>query len=69
MIYEDRMKEFKDRYVLGVGYPWAFGEEPYQQIGINIDPEGINSVILQFPNELWDSRLPKYRLVLEKISE
>jgi hypothetical protein len=63
-------KKFKKRYVLGEGYPWAFGENlPYKQIGLCSKHIGTQLVSVDFPLELWSNELPRYRLVLERIDK
>jgi len=61
-------KSFKKRYVLGKGYPWAIGLRDYKLIGILKKNKGVNYIILNWPDELWSEKLPKYRLVLERVS-
>lgn len=64
-------KKFKDRYVLGEGYPWVDGlgnvEFPYMKLSVKKENHGSESLVLMFPKELWDEHLPKYRIVLEKV--
>ena len=60
-------KKFKKRYILGAGYPWAMGTGPYREIclsNLQISPDKIE---LDWPEELWDTALPQYRLVLERV--
>jgi len=59
--------KFKNKYVLGEGYPWALGLGPYHSVGVVKGSVGVNYVPLKFPKELWSSKLPKYQLVLEKV--
>lgn len=59
--------EFKERYVLGVGYPWALGINIYKTMALCLERTGTNYKILDWPKELWRHDLPKYRLVLEKL--
>ena len=61
-------KIFKKRYILGEGYPWAYGKEPYKNIGLVKNSQGVDSINLVFPSELWKDNLPKYRLVLERVN-
>jgi hypothetical protein len=56
---------FKKRYVISVGYPWAFGLKPYKTIGMTPKPYMVYAKSLRFPVELWSREVPKYRLVLE----
>ncbi len=61
--------QFKDKYVLGEGYPWANGTEDYKEITLkNVALAGLN-IVLNFPEELWSKKVPKYRLVLERVEE
>jgi len=60
-------KKFKDRYVLGVGYPWAYGTSNHEQIGINAFPNRNLPIVLAWPYELWERDVPKYRLILERV--
>lgn len=61
--------KFKDKYVLGVGYPWIYGYENYIQVGINKNAMGCIPIELNIPKELWNKDVPKYKLVLERIKE
>ena len=61
--------KFPDRVELGVGYPWAYGIEPYKAIGICKDRVGSDFEELVWPSELWLDSVPQYRLVLEKVEE
>lgn len=64
----DKAREFKDRYVLGEGYPWALGIGPYYEINLHPEPyvQG-ERVPLDWPDELGSNLLPKYRLGLERV--
>jgi len=61
--------KFKDRYVLGTGYPWAMGlGKPYVEIAmLKGKLLGFGFKPLKFPEILWNKDLPKYRLVLERV--
>ena len=59
--------KFKRRYVLAKGYPWALDVAPYIEVRMHDAPRGAVLVPLEWPAELWDVNLPKYRLVLERI--
>ena len=61
--------KFKKRYVLGTGYPWAMGLDPYLTIAVNKNNMGVEPFELNFPKELWSTKLPKYRLVLERVDK
>lgn len=58
---------FKDRYVLGEGYPWALGDGPYYEINLQPEPYESERIPLEWPDELGSNLLPKYRLVLERV--
>jgi hypothetical protein len=58
---------FKDRYVIAEGYPWAYGTKNYKEIGLNKTPVGMIPIEMDFPKELWNKDVPKYKLVLERI--
>ena len=60
---------FKNRYVLGEGYPWMMGVGENKKLSLSETPIGLRTVFLDFPLELWSPDLPKYRLVLEKIED
>jgi len=60
--------QFKKRYVLGIGYPWALGLNDHVLIRMNQENTGQSPQILKWPKELWHKELPKYRLVLERVS-
>ena len=57
--------KFKNRYVLGTGYPWI------TDLGYVCLWEGrYNSrpiITLKVPLEIWSEDIPKFRLVLEKV--
>lgn len=58
--------KFKDRYVLGVGYP----EEQGFYIGIWRNSQGGEDETpkqLKFPACLREAIVPKYRLILERV--
>jgi len=63
----------KQRYVLGEGYPWAYGtgkmNDPHIKIGLNKNAQGLEPVALVWPKELWEKHVPKMRLVLEVANE
>ena len=61
--------DFKDRYVLEEGYPWAIGIRSYKMITLRDVPIGGVDKSLKWPAELWDKNVPKYKLVLEKIDD
>jgi hypothetical protein len=58
---------FKKRYVLAEGYPYALGTGGYVEAAMCADNTGVNLVRLDWPKELWSAKLPKYRLVLERM--
>jgi len=58
---------FKKRYVLGAGYPWANGTDPYFEVVLYPDQIVGKRIPLKFPSELWSLDVPKYRLVLERV--
>ena len=62
-------KTFHKRYVLGEGYPWAYGVGPYTEVGLNTSQRGVSPVKLKWPKTLWAANLPRYRLVLELVEE
>ncbi len=59
--------QFKDKYILGSGYPWVYGTIPHTRMGLCIAPTGITPVKLDWPSELWNKNLPEYRIVLERV--
>ena len=64
--------KFKDRYVLGEGYPLVKGlgparNDPHTELVMETEQLVGNRVPLNWPDELWDKDLPKYRLVLERV--
>ena len=66
--------KFKKRYVLGTGYPWVRGQGPssYKEICLSFSekgPTGLDTVFLEWPEELWSQDLPQYRLVLERVEK
>lgn len=69
--------KFKDRYVLAEGYPdrklYITKHGSYFNIGMcydeNKEIHDIFYVPLYFPKEFLSKRVPKYRLVLEKIND
>ncbi len=61
--------KFKDRYVLGEGYPWAYGMPPYNTMGLLTESLISRPIDLEWSDELWSKDVPKFRLVLEKILE
>jgi len=58
---------FPKRVVLAEGYPWASGGEKYFELTMRDRGFAGRNVPLDFPKVLWDSSLPKYRLVLELV--
>lgn len=60
---------YADRYVISEGYPWAYGAVgQYYAVGMNNEQLGnARSSGITWPKELWDKKLPKYRLVLERV--
>ena len=63
--------KFKDRYILGVGYPHPIGIGPiYSRLCLSKDKNALIVIELDWPNELWwDKDLPQYRLVLERVEK
>ena len=66
--------KFKSRYVLGEGYPWVNGlgpgtHYPYYEVVMNEENMTSDRIKINWPDELWENDLPKYRLVLERIDE
>jgi hypothetical protein len=59
--------KFKDRYVIGEGYPWGYGVKKIMMMGLNYKKIGMNTKQLKFPKALWDTNIPKYRIVLERV--
>ena len=60
--------EFRNRYVLGEGYPWVLGVGPYYEIRLQQGPMVTDGVVqICWPEELWAKNLPKYQLVLERV--
>lgn len=62
-------KKFKDRYVLGEGYPF---QDSYANVSLLKKPESESEpwpddVILKFPKSIMRDDCPKYRLVLERV--
>jgi hypothetical protein len=62
-----KLSPFKTRYVLGQGFPWVIGLNPYTSIGLTANKVGVQYRPLTFANELWRKDVPKYRLVLERV--
>jgi hypothetical protein len=61
-------KKFKDTYVLGEGYPWVMGLGPnYRELALCSKPAGGPDMYIKFPIELWDVKVPKYKLVLKRV--
>jgi hypothetical protein len=61
--------KYKDRYVLGVGYPFETGIN-----GIGLSKHQIPEiyeidVVLKIPYEIFKDQCPKYRLVLERVKK
>ena len=69
---KNRIK-FPDRFVLGEGYPWLYGtgkpDNPYYRIGLNKKPTAMNAIELNWDSKLWQTTIPRYRLVLERIND
>ena len=61
--------KFPDRIELGVGYPWAIGVESYKEIAMLLENTSLIFLDLNFPDILWNSDVPKYKLILEKVKE
>ncbi len=64
-----KKETFKKEYILGVGYPWAYGIRDFQQIGLNKAARGVVPKILRWPKELWSLTIPKYELVLRRVKK
>ena len=66
-----KKKEFPKRVVLAEGHPWAHGlgkaDDPYSAVSVRDTPVGGQDQVVQWPKELWDRNVPKYRLVLERV--
>lgn len=60
---------FLDRYVLGEGFPWEMGIDEHVAVALSETALGFSPLKIDFPKELWNKSLPKYRLVLERIDE
>ncbi len=57
-----------DRIVLAEGYPWANGLFPeHFELTMRKDRVSGSNNRLNFPPELWNKDVSKYRLVLERI--
>ena len=60
--------KFKDRYVLGEGYPF---QDTYETVVLFKTPYDANEwqdeATLKFPRSIMKKDCPKYRLVLERI--
>lgn len=62
-----RKQKFKNKYILGEGYPIInSGDERFIGLGVT-DVNGSEEVQLKYFPELRLERLPKYRLILERI--
>jgi len=61
--------KFKKRYVLGEGYPWVFGMDHYKGVGLTSITPGTSFKDLEWPEELWDRKLPLYRLELVRVDK
>jgi hypothetical protein len=59
--------KFPKRVVLATGYPWANGVSPYYEVCVREQALGGGNLQMKWPEVLWDPRLPKYRLVLERV--
>lgn len=59
------MTKFKDRYVLGEGYPHKY----YDAVGVRSSRDFAGPLDLKWPKEFRSEGLPKYRLVLERVEE
>ena len=57
----------RKRYVLRVGYPWVHDLGPYYIISMRSHSIGGEDLKLAWPEELWEAKIPRYRLVLERI--
>lgn len=67
-VMDDKSTKFKNRYILGEGYPWAIGISPFFEINLHEGPNIIDERIkLDWPDELWSRGLPRYCLVLERV--
>ena len=62
-----KREKYKNRYILAEGYPYAIGVSNYYEIRIHKEQVGCDMIALEWPEELWDKKLPKYRLVLERV--
>lgn len=58
-------KQFKDRYILGEGYPYL--DCYYAVLMTQTANENALSKKLKMPSHLMKPNCPKYRLVLERI--
>ena len=62
--------KFKKRYILGTGYPWIMGAgHAPKDFCLSTRPIGLDKVMLDWPDELWNRDLPQYRLVLERVKK
>jgi hypothetical protein len=60
------MKKFKDRYVLGVGYPWSFRLSGL--LNLYVARQGLVKSRLDVPSIFVENfEAPKYRLILERV--
>ncbi len=60
--------KFPKRVVLAEGYPWANGLSQYTEVVMRDAPHGGRNKVLAFPPLLWRADVPKYRLVLQRIT-
>jgi len=60
------MDKFKDRYVLGEGYPWTDKNLKRWMCIRKCIPYTYGKE-LDWPKEFWDFDVPKYRLILERV--
>lgn len=56
---------FKNRYVLGTGYPIVSGQQKF--VGLTDRPTVVIQKEIKAPAELCITDTPKYRLVLERV--
>lgn len=60
------MNRFKDRYILGEGYPWT-DKILKRWMCVRKSIPYTYGKELDWPEEFWDFDVPKYRLVLERV--
>ena len=61
-----KVSAYRNRIVLGEGYPYPYGTGPYFSIGLAEAATGHTAIALDVPASIWTKELPIYRLVLEK---